>query len=68
LISYEKKGYTKAEAFRMVDLSSDERTKLEDQIMERALALWRGKQGRRLSPFSALSRAESEALKSKLHC
>jgi hypothetical protein len=51
--------------FSLADLPSGERMKLEDQIMERALALWRNKQSSRLSALDALHRAERETLKSK---
>jgi hypothetical protein len=58
-----KKGLdARVATFRPLDLSSGERTKLEDQIMERALALWNRKQGQR---SIALRRAESEAFKSR---
>jgi hypothetical protein len=36
-------------AFSLMDLPSGERLKFEDQIMERALALWRNKQAHHLS-------------------
>jgi hypothetical protein len=58
-----KKNTHTTAAFSLMDLPSDERTKLEDQIMERALALWRRKQTLRLSAFGALRRAERETLK-----
>jgi hypothetical protein len=58
-----KKNTHTTAAFSLMDLLSDERTKLEDQIMERALALWRRKQTLRLSPLGALRRAEQETLK-----
>jgi hypothetical protein len=59
-----KKGLdARVAVFRPVDLLSDERTKLEDQIMERALALWARKQGQRSSPFNVLRRAGREVSK-----
>jgi hypothetical protein len=55
-----KKNTYAMAAFSLMDLPSDERTKLEGQIMERALALWRGKETLRIA---ALRRQERETLK-----
>jgi hypothetical protein len=59
-----KKNANVVAAFSLMDLPSDERTKLEDQIMERALALWRRKQTLRLTALGAWRRAERDTLKS----
>jgi hypothetical protein len=60
-----KESDTGVVAFRPMILSSGERLKLEDQIMERALAHWRRKQTFHPSALGALRRAERETLKSR---
>jgi hypothetical protein len=60
-----KKHTNTTATFSLMDLPSDERLKLEDQIMERALALWRRKQTLRLTALAALRRAERETLKAR---
>jgi hypothetical protein len=51
--------------FSLADLPSGQRMKLEDQIMERALALWCNRRTARFSALHALRQAEREIFKSK---
>ena len=49
----------------LADLPSDERMQLEDQIMERALALWHKKGYAHRNALNALLQAEREILAQK---
>ncbi|HSY43410.1 MAG TPA: hypothetical protein VK811_05830 [Candidatus Acidoferrum sp.] len=51
-----KKNTHTTAVFSLMDLPSDERMKLGEQIMERALAHWRRKQTLRLSALGASRR------------
>jgi hypothetical protein len=46
--------------FSLADFPSGERVKLENQIMERALARWRSRQSSRLTAFNSLRQRESK--------
>jgi hypothetical protein len=49
----------------LADLPSDERMQLEDQIMKRALALWRKRGHAHRNALNALLQAEREILAQK---